>query len=229
MKASLALLFVLVLVVSGCSGDDAEPLVVVEPTLDELVIENCELVAGAAKVYAAQYGSYPDPLSDLLPFLPNGERLVNPYTEARTEPVDGMAAQPGQTAYQVAFDNNHNIIGCNISGYGAAGFVHYISLELTLDELVIQSVYIVRDAVEQYYVENGEYPASSSRLGPFLPDSTFLVNVFTGHRTQPVDYYPQAPGEIGYQGLTDTEPLSGYRIDGHGEEDFVINIMKWPK
>ncbi len=122
------LVLVLLLVLPACK-EETTPVAVVEPTLDELVIENCNIVVEAAKTYEAQNGWYPNGVSDLLPFLPNGEWLVNPYTTSIGEPVNGLAANKGTTAYQQVTDSNSNTVGCNITGYGEIALIYLISLD----------------------------------------------------------------------------------------------------
>jgi prepilin-type N-terminal cleavage/methylation domain-containing protein len=53
-------------------------------------------------------------LTDL---LPNGMLLVNPFTSARTEPVNGIAADPGEVGYTCVQQNGSNV-GYNITAIG---------------------------------------------------------------------------------------------------------------
>jgi prepilin-type N-terminal cleavage/methylation domain-containing protein len=49
--------------------------------------------------------------------LPNGMLLVNPFTSARTEPVNGIAADPGEVGYTCVQQNGSNV-GYNITAIG---------------------------------------------------------------------------------------------------------------
>lgn len=90
------------------------------------VKSNCHTVQIAAEDFSIQnngvYSSDVDnsqtlsgkTLSDL---LPNGELLVNPFTRTRTEPVTGLASNPGEVGYSCVQQNGVNV-GYNITAIG---------------------------------------------------------------------------------------------------------------
>ncbi len=89
----------------AAEGDDAGGI----PASRKLqVLLNCGLVRAAAEAFAADNnGLYPADASGsvsllgktLIDYLPGGERLLNPYHGQATEPVDGVAANQGETGY----------------------------------------------------------------------------------------------------------------------------------
>lgn len=94
---------------------------------DERTIENCCAVMRAAEAFAEQNnGWYPHnvgvdrtPLGNtLIDFLPDGLLMENPYHLCRTEPIDGAAAQQGETGYLVCIDGDRRPSGYVITGAG---------------------------------------------------------------------------------------------------------------
>ena len=89
------------------------------------VKSNCNTVKLAMEEYAVKNdGNLPNQSSlvtDLLPFLPGGKKLVNPFTRKATEPVVGTATEPGQTA--VAIQRESGNVGYTITGFGLKGLV----------------------------------------------------------------------------------------------------------
>jgi len=49
--------------------------------------------------------------------LPNGMLLVNPFTQARTQPMNGAASNPGEIGYASIVQNGSNV-GYNITAVG---------------------------------------------------------------------------------------------------------------
>ncbi len=96
---------------------------------DASVKANSHTVQLAAEDFAVQNeGSYATDLSDLtlsgvsiIDALPQNQRLPNPYTRARTEPVDGAAANDGETGYEPVVDGSGTNIGYIITGVGKGG------------------------------------------------------------------------------------------------------------
>jgi prepilin-type N-terminal cleavage/methylation domain-containing protein len=96
---------------------------------DAAVKSNSHAVQVAAEDFAVQNnGVYAADLTDATPAgvtiidaLPQNQRLANPFTRARTEPVDGAAAALGQTGYEPVVDGSGVSIGYVISGQGSGG------------------------------------------------------------------------------------------------------------
>jgi prepilin-type N-terminal cleavage/methylation domain-containing protein len=95
---------------------------------ESVVKSNCHTVQIAAEDFAVQNeGVYAGDVnndqtpsgSTITDILPTGLLLVNPFTKARTEPVNGAAANPGETGYACVQQNGVNV-GYNITGVGKA-------------------------------------------------------------------------------------------------------------
>jgi type IV pilus assembly protein PilA len=89
------------------------------------VKSNCHTVQLAAEDFAVQNnGVYAAVVGDFAAALPdtdgdgNPNQLVNPFTNAATEPVDGAAGTSGQTGYAPIVDANAVNIGYTITGFG---------------------------------------------------------------------------------------------------------------
>ena len=95
-------------------------------SLENVVRENCMDVVTAASRWAGESGggwpSTPDEVSPLghtlIDFLPGGQLLENPYTNALTEPIRGIPHNPGETGYYPVVNVGGANIGCVVSGYG---------------------------------------------------------------------------------------------------------------
>jgi type IV pilus assembly protein PilA len=94
---------------------------------------NCHTVQLAAEDFAVQNdGVYSGVVANIIPMLPDvdgdgaGDQLENPFTKVRTEPVDGAAANPGETGYVPTVDAGVNV-GYTITGFGKAALVITLS------------------------------------------------------------------------------------------------------
>jgi hypothetical protein len=95
---------------------------------EALTIQNCRTVERAAREFAQNnYGVYPGDAggdcnmygNTLIDYLPGGRHLDNPYHGAKTEPVDGAAANPGETGYIAVYcGQSGRYCGYHISGAG---------------------------------------------------------------------------------------------------------------
>ena len=69
-------------------------------------------------VYATDVGTDTTPSGQTITaMLPGGALLENPFTKAATEPVDGAAANPGESGYVPIVQNAVNV-GYTITGVG---------------------------------------------------------------------------------------------------------------
>jgi prepilin-type N-terminal cleavage/methylation domain-containing protein len=91
------------------------------------VKENSHTVQMAAEDFAVQKdGIYASDVTDasslsgnsIIDMLPSGTNLSNPFTQALTEPVDGAAANPGETGYEPVVDGSGTVEGYIITGFG---------------------------------------------------------------------------------------------------------------
>ena len=103
--------------------------------LEQKVIENCFLVREAVMRFAMlNGGEYPSNVAvDVTPegytvthLLPGGVLLENPFTRVCSEPVDGTAAVPGETAYRPTLGGG-SLVGYIITGTGADACVTIFS------------------------------------------------------------------------------------------------------
>jgi len=84
---------------------------------------NCHTVQLAAEDFAVQNdGVYSAVVANIIPMLPGGVALENPFTKAATEPVDGAAATPGQTGYVPIVQGGANV-GYTITGFGKTALI----------------------------------------------------------------------------------------------------------
>jgi prepilin-type N-terminal cleavage/methylation domain-containing protein len=92
------------------------------------VKSNCHTVQIAAEDFALQNdGVYAADVESaqtmsgrtLIEMLPNAHLLENPFSRARTEPVNGLASNPGEVGYTCVQQNGVNI-GYNITAVGKA-------------------------------------------------------------------------------------------------------------
>jgi hypothetical protein len=227
-----------------------------QPTKDELVILNCLLVRAAAEAWAAESGGdYPgDPESrntsgrTLIDFLPGGMYLVNPFDGTRNQPIYLAWGNPGDTDY-LSFDDDrcgHCGPSCDqnghmITGFGESGEIFRITQNwpdslVALDSLTIANCIAVRNAAEQFAVENnGWYPrdlADETSLGrtlvDLLPCGILLRNPYTCQNTEPRDAQAAFQGETGYTVVMEGDLCTGYVITGYGRRDMLIEIVKDP-
>jgi hypothetical protein len=107
-----------------------------EEALEDSVRANCLRVQIAAERFAALndgiYASDVDTDSTpggqtITDLLPGGVLLMNPFTRAHTEPINGTAACPGETGYVPVSENGVNV-GYTITGVGAEPGVVIITM-----------------------------------------------------------------------------------------------------
>lgn len=96
---------------------------------DAGVKSNSHAVQVAAEDFAVKNGGiYPADLTDagttgetVIDGLPQNQRLLNPFTRARTEPIDGAAVNKGETGYEPVVDGTGANVGYVITGVGGGG------------------------------------------------------------------------------------------------------------
>jgi type IV pilus assembly protein PilA len=100
------------------------------------VKSNCHTVQLAAEdfavqndgVYASDVDTDPTPAGQtIIAMLPGGIALENPFTKAATEPINGAAAQPGESGYAPIIQNAVNV-GYTITGVGKTAGTTIITL-----------------------------------------------------------------------------------------------------
>jgi prepilin-type N-terminal cleavage/methylation domain-containing protein len=69
-------------------------------------------------IYASDVDNSQTPSGQtIIGLLPNGMLLANPFTNARTEPVNGIASNPGEIGYTCIQQSGSNV-GYNITAVG---------------------------------------------------------------------------------------------------------------
>ena len=111
------LIFILMLCLAMPACKDEAPMAV-QPTKEELTIQNAYIVRDAAEAHGVTNGRYPVIIEELMPFLPNGDLLVNVFTSNYSEPVYGAAVWTGQVGYTAAYDSTSWASGYVIEAYG---------------------------------------------------------------------------------------------------------------
>jgi prepilin-type N-terminal cleavage/methylation domain-containing protein len=100
------------------------------------VKSNSHAVQVAAEDFAVRSdGIYAADLSDvciygaetIIDMLPQNQRLLNPFSRVRTEPVDGAAGAVGQTGYEPVVDGLGINVGYIITGHGQARVIMRLS------------------------------------------------------------------------------------------------------
>jgi prepilin-type N-terminal cleavage/methylation domain-containing protein len=91
------------------------------------VKSNCHTVQIAAEDFSVQNeGVYAAGLGDallngntIIDLLPQNQRLLNPFSHNRTEPIDGAAGNTGESGYAPVVDTDGTNIGYIITGWGS--------------------------------------------------------------------------------------------------------------
>jgi len=239
MKSLIFMTSLLLVLFYGCSedGNIVDLSESTQETPDELVIQNCTTVQQAARDFAAQNNNgYPvDTDSDttllgntLIDLLPNGERLINPYTQSRTEPINGVADNPGETGY----DGYRHIYV--VSGFGSDEIIVILNNVEELEDTVRANCYTVQQAVESWADQNdGTYPndvgthrnLAGNTVIDLLPGGVRLVNPFTRVASEPRYGTAANPGETCYRPAVGEDAIIGYYITGMGHTSGPLLIV----
>jgi hypothetical protein len=239
----LPLLFLAILVVSSCDGDDLSLAIDPPPpalTTDELIIADCYVVRDALEAYAAdnggEYPGYPGP--PFTPYLPGNNKLPNRYTGRSTLPIFGAPNWPGEIGVIVFFDESSDATGYRVIGRGRYGeLVRLENISRTPKTivdgyaLVLENVDSLLAALDVFFAQSGYYP---SDLADDLPSGETLIDLRPGGHLmynpvllppgcfcEPVDGAGLGvPGGIGYvgidrngDGLTDDFGVEAYGYD----------------
>ena len=213
------------------------------PTLDDLVLENCLIVAAASEAYAADNGGvYARSRDDLVPYFPDGTLLVNPSTGAATEPVEWDPKKHGSTSYNLlrdyADDWSLPTVGDRIVGRGEHGefVLSNAPVVINKEQAVVRNCLAVRNAADAWAADNGgDYPFNFSHVNSlgktvydYLPGGQLLENPFIQMATEPVMGAAASTGSTGYipcdldgNGAADT-----CHIDGVGSSYWYVIYMR---
>ena len=225
---------------SACSDDPSESII--EPTTEELetkVIENCRTLEAALEEFASYndehcpvdiYSDTNDLGLTVIDYLPGGELMENPFTGERTEPVDTVAAEPGQTGYYLKSPLYLYRALYSISGFGESDIIMELSNAEELEQKVIENCFIVREAVMRFAMLNGGvYPYNlgtdvtpeGDTVTNLLPGGVLLENPFSYAATEPCDGNAYDPGEVSYVPVYAGVSLVGFTIKGVGAVPLV--------
>jgi hypothetical protein len=237
----------MVLVLPACGEDSTEPPPAPEAgesAFDRQVRENCEAVYATALAYYTDNGAYTTDGRHLLPYLPDGERLVNPATGVATEPISPrrFPMPAGATGYRAMWDMTPDWdvqqIGFVVVGRGehcdmVLSNIDSIDVCLAKEEAVVENCRIVAAAVDAFTLENdGRYPSGDNEVNnagltvmDYMPEGRLLANPYYGWRTEP--QWGVAAGYTGQTGYTPIDPngdgvMDGYGIDGIGGDGVTV-------
>lgn len=185
MKIWLCILVVCTVCFLACERETQAPACPGEPSIDDLILENCLTVRSAAEAFAVESGGeYPiHPRSkrpfgfSLVDFLPDSTLLTNPVTGEATEPHKWLSVcdppGKGSTVYRVygSWDTDRSaprVAGYHILGLGLGkqGDIvvtnvpdSVIALVDSLENAVLENCEAVLWAAWRFAVENnGYYP-----------------------------------------------------------------------
>jgi len=230
---------------SGCGEDAVRPEDIDTGVFDRQVRENSEAVAAAADSFYSANSRYPRHDGELVPFLPGGERLVNPATGEATDPVspydsDVLLDPPliGSTGYRVirAYDDQWRMVDL---GYFIVGRGEHCDIVITnvpeadlqrgRDEAVVNNSRLVASAAYAFAQENdgafawnnGDVNNSGLRVQDYLPEGKLLMNPYTELNTEPQWGTSAAgAGAVGYvaRDLNGDNIIDGFGVTGVGSE-----------
>jgi hypothetical protein len=209
-------------------------------SLEAAVEANCQILQAAVEEFAAQNRrGYPvhvledttDTGLTAIDLLPDGKRLVNPFTGEPTEPVDRHAAYPGEVGYE-EYGWGGYYAGYTITGCGWDSVIVALTNLYALDDTVRANCYRVREAAEEFArLSCGVYPGDLSDTTPsgdtvidLLPGGANLANPFTLACTEPVDGAACCEGQTGYVVVAPAGVNVGYVITGAGHDSAGIII-----
>ena len=242
-NALILLMTILLSAIYACSESespvDTNDLSIIER--EAIVSENCLILQTALDEYVAHNDGicpadiYVDTNSmshTVIDLLPDGQPLVNPFTELRTEPRNSDAVEPGQIGYSQSYYYESLY---NISGYGANSVILELSNLEELEQKVIANCMYIRNAAEMFAsLNDGEVPRWGTDTTPqgmtlidLLPEGRHLRNPFTRLYTEPIDGMAANPGEAGYSPVSDGGQNVGYTISGNGVNAGTRIFLWW--
>jgi hypothetical protein len=210
------------------------------PDPEEVVIANAYIVQDAVEAFRAgteHGGICPADIDTdtnsvgltLVDYLPDGMLIENPYTGQRTEPVEGVASEPGQVGYSIKmwFPSYYAV-----TGFGEDSLAVILTNMEELENRVVANCFTVQQAVEEYArLNGGEYPANvgvdttpwGDTVICLLLDGVLLENPLTCVATEPIDGAAVTPGQTAYAPYQNNLGINyGYQIIGGGVWGDVI-------
>jgi hypothetical protein len=241
MKQIIIAIFAIILVFAvGCDNEtivENQPLEVLE--MEAIVKGNSISLLEAVEQFALDnYGEYPENVDSdttaagmsLIDYLPDGEKLINPFTGEKDQPVNTIPSSPGEIGYY-KYCPAYNVY--YIQGYGANSLIIGHDNIDEIETLIIEDCLALQGAVEAWcndYSEN-EYPCSDLDVNDigntvidYLPDGQYMRNRFTGAPAEPNSWGspPSATGTIGYECMQEYNTPVGYAIYAIGFEPNIF-------
>lgn len=236
----------------GC--DDKSVVECQAPTdqeLETVVKGNSLTLLDAVELFAIDnYGEYPaNADSDttisgkvLIDYLPGGERLLNPYTGIKDQPMNSVPLSPGEIGYYKYHrigdrDEDYYLNVYFIKGYGTNSIIiEHDNIEET-EALVVEDCMELQRIVEAWREDNTPeyYPYSYDDTNDrgwtvfdYLPDGQLMKNRFTMFSSEPSVWGGSAfaAGMIGYDSRNLDGVSVGYTITGVGFEagDVIFSL-----
>lgn len=199
---------------------------------DQIMGDNCNVIAGAARAHSADRGVWPRDVAMLQPWLPAGRLLFNPVSGRLSEPSGAIPDLPGSIGYRLIWEYLSHPVGFYVQGRGTLR-VHEVTnipdveRHLALEAAVIVNCVTAADAAEAFARENaGVFPADDTdvnlagkRVVDYLPGGVVLENPYT-HEASVPEWSGEAvgAGQTGYAAWhadADGTP-DGYTVNGVG-------------
>lgn len=240
MKTTIIITITIILLISiGCGEQTiVEYQNPTDQELEAIVKGNSLTLLDAVELFALDNGGeYPESVDSdttyigkvLVDYLPEGERLINPFTGLRDQPIDSVPTSPGAIGY---YRYNPNINVYFIQGFGANSIIiEHDNIE-ELEALVIADCLKLQRAVEawrsdfsqdHYPYNNYDWNDFGNSVSDYLPGGELMKNRFTKAPYEPREWngMPAGWGAIGYEcKLINSIPV-GYTITAKGFEPDV--------
>ncbi len=247
----ITIIAITLLILIGCEKEEiVECQVPTEQELEAIVKGNTLTLREALEQYATDnYGHYPESADSdttvtgkvLIDYLPEGERLLNPFTGLKDQPINSIPSSPGEIGYykyheqgyilDEPYDHSMNVYF--IKGYGTNSIiVEHDNIE-DIEALIVEDCLTLQRAVEAWssnYTQ-GYYPSSDLdsdddgySVVHYLPGGHLMENRFNMYYIEPHVWegIPATMGAIGYKCIIEGVTPVGYTIMAVGFEPEVI-------
>jgi len=234
---------IMLVIVTGCGKDTiVEPEALTDQELEAIVKGNSVTLLEAVELFAIDNGGeYPESVDSdisatgkiLIDYLPGGDKLINPFTGIKDQPIDSMPSSPGEIGYyKYQYNDAFYFNVYFIQGFGANSIIiEHDNIEET-EAQIIEDCLILQAAVEAFKADDiwdNRYPCGSADcsqtggiLQDYLPDGHLIENRITDFPTEPSVFgYTTncCAGIICYECIVGEDRVSiGYKISAVGFE-----------
>lgn len=242
--ATSLMIITAIFIISCEDGSLIEPQGFTDQELEAIVKGNSVTLIEAIEAFARDnLGCYPTSVDSdttttgrtLIDYLPDSERLINPYTGVKDQPINGIPSSPGAIGYEkYEYMDSYYYNVFFIKGYGINEIIiEHDNIEET-ESLIISDCLVLQEAVEKWSSDDIEhrYPCFQANeniplcntLEDYLPNEIALRNRLTLYLSEPsrMGSIAVLPGEIGYECNVDQGITVGYTITAVGFEPGVI-------